>query len=109
MKRALLTILVAAALLPAVAEAGMRPPGVTRSIAEVETRATLQKIASWRYRDDGWLDCRRGKINRTRWACRFAWYRGNYCRRGRMQVYGFLEGGERWYGTRGRTVRCTAP
>lgn len=109
MRAMFLAVLIAALLTPAAADAGFRPPGVTRGIAERETRSLLQKIGTWRYRTAGYLDCRFGKINRTRWACRVGWYKGRFCRIGRVQVYGFLREGEQWFGTRGRLRRCISP
>lgn len=108
-KRFATAALLVALLVPAVAAGGVRPPGVTRGIAEREVRSLLQKEPTWRYRANGYIDCRFGKINRTRWACRVGWWRGNYCRFGRVQVYGFVREGEQWYGTRGKLARCVAP
>ena len=104
-----LLALVAVLAAPTLSGAYLRPPGVTKPIAEREARSLLQKVGTWRYATDRYLDCRRGKINRIRWACRVGWYKGRVCRMGRIQVYGFLQNGEQWFGARGKLSRCISP
>ncbi len=102
-------VLLVALAVPALAEGGVRPPGVTKGTAEQEVRSLLQNEPTGRYPTNRYVDSRFGKINRTRWACRVGWWKGNFCRFGRVQVYGFVREGEQWYGTRGKLARCVAP
>jgi hypothetical protein len=63
-------------------------PTVHAGLAERYAYGILQKRPSWRYRTEGYVDCRFGKINRYTWACRVGWYQGRTCHRGRVRVTG---------------------
>lgn len=83
-------------------------PAVHRADAEeFAGRLLREKYPTWTYRQAGYLDCRRGKINRTHWRCRVGWYKGNFCRIGRVQVEGeYFFRGTPFYGTHLRVRRC---
>lgn len=65
-----------------------RVPAVTRGVAAHMAQRTMHRLPGWRRASLRTLDCRRGRINRTRWRCRVAWIRGGTCKVGRVQVYG---------------------
>jgi hypothetical protein len=63
-------------------------PTVGPNLAREQTFSILrEQVAKWRYRSTGWVDCSRGKINRTTWACRITIINGRRCTRGRARVY----------------------
>lgn len=85
-------------------------PTVHRHEAETFTARSLRGFPGWIYAGERYLDCSHGKINRTRWRCRFGWYRHGVCHLGRSQVYGESYGynGQPLFGTamRWRHYRC---
>jgi len=113
MKRSLalavgLLLLIPATAQSEVAQASQRPPGVTPKTAKHYSLVLLRRSAGWRYRDAGYVDCRRGKINRITWVCRVAWVRGKRCLRGRVRVAGLIYEGRSSYNAsfQGRRYRC---
>lgn len=87
--RAAFLVLLTGLVFPQEALADNGRPTVRRPIAERQTRGFLvQNYPSWRYRAFGFVDCRRGRINRYTWACRVGWGRGETCHRGRVRVTG---------------------
>ena len=89
-ERFLLIALIASAyafLAPSPASA-TRVPTITRGIAEEFTYRNLRELPGWRYRSAGYVDCDRGRLSRTEWACRVGWIYGRGCRYGRVRVYG---------------------
>lgn len=62
-------------------------PTIHERQAEEDALAFLHKnYATWRYRQEGYVDCRYGRINRITWACRVGWRKGYNCWLGRMQI-----------------------
>lgn len=93
----LATVALAATAGTALADNGR--PSVQKPLAERYSYGILRDFASWRYKNFGFVDCDRGKINRYTWACRAGWGRGHTCHRGRVQIFGtYREGGINHYG-----------
>jgi hypothetical protein len=112
MKRIIIgaAVLVVSLALTAPAGAYLRAPTVHKGDAEHASLNLLHGISSWRYRTAGYVDCRFGKVNRTRWVCRVGWYQGHHtCRAGRIQVFSYVAEGEKWFGSHLRTRRCVGP
>jgi len=108
MKVRLGVIAVAVALLvPATASGWTEKPAIGESFAQSAVSKYLRKYPGWRYRQDGFVDCRRGRINGYTWACRVAWWSGYRCRQGRVRIttrYG--ENGTIYYYVHAYLVRC---
>ena len=66
-----------------------RLPGVGPTYAKQRTFAVLRQLPIWRYRSLGFVDCSRGKINRTTWSCRYLIVKHHTCWRGRSQTFSY--------------------
>ena len=97
---------------PAATQADARfLPRVTKSDAERLSYKTLRGLAKWRYKKRGQMTCDKGKISRTRWSCRYWYWRGGHkCSRGRILVRGVNQPWLNFRGfrssLRGRPYRC---
>ena len=62
-------------------------PHIHKGEAESRTASFLhQQYASWRYRQEGYIDCDNGRISNIAWACRVGWISGRTCRLGRVRI-----------------------
>lgn len=108
MKTLIATTLIAL-VAPATANATL--PTVGPKLARSQTGKILRQKPAWRYRDTGYINCHRGKINRTTWTCRIGIVRGHRCQLGRSRVFTYYEtNGTIYVYTRigfGRIYRCT--
>lgn len=69
------------------ASAHLRPPTITEAEAEKDTLKFLhESYGAWRYRTEGYVDCRNGRINRYIWVCRAGWRKGEICTQGRLRI-----------------------
>jgi hypothetical protein len=86
-------------------------PTVTKPIAKSMSYSILRDLPNWRYKRAGAMSCDKGKISRTRWSCRYWYWRGgSQCSRGRILVRGVNEPWNDFRGFRanlvGRPYRC---
>jgi hypothetical protein len=92
------------------AEAGyyVEYPTIHERAAEEDAAQFLHKnYATWRYREEGYIDCRGGRLNRITWACRVGWIKGHNCWLGRMQIQNEdREGSTIYYNVHFRARRC---
>jgi hypothetical protein len=86
-------------LIAASAGAYIERPVLRRPAAEQDTAQFLHKnVPGWRYRREGYIDCRGGRINAHTWACRVGWYGSGHCRQGRVRITNeYREGGVTFY------------
>ncbi len=107
MKRLASLVLIALLAVPALSGAAAVPTVHLRDAEEFGGRALRNDYVGWRKRDSGYLDCRGGKVDRTHWACKFGWIRGQDCAIGKLQVYGEdFENGKPFYGVHIKGRRC---
>lgn len=78
--------------------------------AEDQASSLMRQEALWRYRTEGQLDCRRGRISGTEWSCRVWMRKGSKCGVGRIRVikyYDYYYRDVRFNSyLRGRKYRC---
>lgn len=107
--RRLVVLGVAVGLLAAAPASAYRyHPPLREGQAERYARAFLVKhYPGWRYRQEGYVDCRFGRINRYTRACRVGWRKGGNCWLGRMQIQtSYVEAGIVYYKVHFRARRC---
>ena len=69
------------------ASAYIERPVLRRPTAEEDAAQFLHKnVPGWRYRREGYIDCRGGRINAHTWACRVGWWGAGHCRLGRIRI-----------------------
>lgn len=108
MKRlAVIGVLVGALVFAGSAAAYVERPGVGEAAAEQRVAKFLRTYPGWRYREDGFIDCWRGRINGYTWGCRVAWWSGRRCRQGRIRITNeYSERGVTYYQVNASVRRC---
>lgn len=87
MKRAaVIGVVLGALVIPSSAGAYVERPGIGEHSAELSVAKYVRQFPGWRYREDGFIECRRGRINGYMWACRVAWWTLPRCRHGRVRI-----------------------